>query len=147
MLLFSAKFPSAEIRNSDRAGYSDLNPVDGGQSLYPMGTVHIFENYKRYSTWLCLNWTLAWWWLGESYHRFESHHQICSSRRRWTQRVEGLTFSQLHNLNWSNCRHIFYRKEKYGLAETLLTAGCFWLNITLRELQKCETCLKALGRE
>ena len=25
--------------NSDRAVYSDLNPVDGGQSLYPMSTV------------------------------------------------------------------------------------------------------------
>ena len=24
---------------SDRAVYSDLNPLDGGQSLYPMGTV------------------------------------------------------------------------------------------------------------
>ena len=28
--------------NSDRAAYSDLNPRDGGQSLYPMSTV--FEN-------------------------------------------------------------------------------------------------------
>ena len=27
--------------NSDRAAYSDLNPRDGGQSLYPMSTVHI----------------------------------------------------------------------------------------------------------
>ena len=25
--------------NSDRAAYSDLNPRDGGQSLYPMSTV------------------------------------------------------------------------------------------------------------
>ena len=25
--------------NSDRAAYSDLNPLDGGQSLYPMNTV------------------------------------------------------------------------------------------------------------
>ena len=25
--------------NSDRAVYSDLNPLDGGQSLYPMSTV------------------------------------------------------------------------------------------------------------
>ena len=26
--------------NSDRAAYSDLKPLDGGQSLYPMGTVY-----------------------------------------------------------------------------------------------------------
>ena len=32
-------FNQISFRNSDRAGYSDLNPVDGGQSLYPMGTV------------------------------------------------------------------------------------------------------------
>ena len=29
--------------NSDRAGYSDLSPVDGGQSLYPMSTVPITQ--------------------------------------------------------------------------------------------------------
>ena len=28
--------------NSDRAAYSDLNPRDGGQSLYPMSTVLLF---------------------------------------------------------------------------------------------------------
>ena len=27
------------FRNSDRAAYSDLNPLDGDQSLYPMSTV------------------------------------------------------------------------------------------------------------
>ena len=32
-------FSQISFRNSDRAGYSDLNPVDRGQSLYPMGTV------------------------------------------------------------------------------------------------------------
>ena len=30
--------------NSDRAVYSDLNPLDGGQSLYPMSTVLVFYN-------------------------------------------------------------------------------------------------------
>ena len=28
--------------NSDRAAYSDLKPLDGGQSLYPMSTVYDF---------------------------------------------------------------------------------------------------------
>ena len=28
---------------SDRAVYSDLNPFDGGQSLYPMATVFVFR--------------------------------------------------------------------------------------------------------
>ena len=28
--------------NSDRAAYRDLNPLDGGQSLYPISTVFIF---------------------------------------------------------------------------------------------------------
>ena len=32
-------FKQIFFENSDRAAYSDLNPVDGGQSLYPMGTV------------------------------------------------------------------------------------------------------------
>ena len=32
-------FKQISFENSDRAAYSDLNPVDGGQSLYPMGTV------------------------------------------------------------------------------------------------------------
>ena len=32
-------FKQILFKNSDRAVYSDLNPVDGGQSLYPMGTV------------------------------------------------------------------------------------------------------------
>ena len=31
--------------NSDRAVYSDLNPRDGGQSLYPMCTEVIFKGY------------------------------------------------------------------------------------------------------
>ena len=31
--------------NSDRAAYSDLNPRDGGQSLYPMSTVSLKEMY------------------------------------------------------------------------------------------------------
>ena len=31
--------------NSDRAAYSDLNPRDGGQSLYPMSTV-MYLNYN-----------------------------------------------------------------------------------------------------
>ena len=29
--------------NSDRAVYSDLNPRDGGQSLYPMCTVYVLD--------------------------------------------------------------------------------------------------------
>ena len=33
-------FEQIVFENSDRAVYSDLNPVDGGQSLYPMSTVH-----------------------------------------------------------------------------------------------------------
>ena len=33
-------FKQIFFENSDRAAYSDLNPVDGGQSLYPMGTVY-----------------------------------------------------------------------------------------------------------
>ena len=28
---------------NDRAVYSDFNPLDGGQSLYPMGTVILFR--------------------------------------------------------------------------------------------------------
>ena len=32
--------------NSDRAAYSDLKPLDGGQSLYPMSTVFIFEKFN-----------------------------------------------------------------------------------------------------
>ena len=38
-------FKQISLRNSDRAGYSDLNPLDGGQSLYPMSTVvaHKYE--------------------------------------------------------------------------------------------------------
>ena len=31
--------------NSDRAAYSDLNPDDGGQSLYPMSTVYSQHRY------------------------------------------------------------------------------------------------------
>ena len=36
--------------NSDRAVYSDLNPRDGGQSLYPMGTVYSSVPNKRHSS-------------------------------------------------------------------------------------------------
>ena len=32
-------FNQISFRNSDRAAYSDLNPDDGGQSLYPMSTI------------------------------------------------------------------------------------------------------------
>ena len=32
-------FKQILFENSDRAAYSDLNPVDGGQSLYQMGNV------------------------------------------------------------------------------------------------------------
>ena len=32
-------FKQILFENSDRAAYSDLNPDDGGQSLYPMSTV------------------------------------------------------------------------------------------------------------
>ena len=35
--------------NSDRAVYSDLNPDDGGQSLYPMSTVLIYLPAVLYS--------------------------------------------------------------------------------------------------
>ena len=38
-VLYSFQFIYAEIGYSDRAVYSDLNPLDGGQSLYPMSTV------------------------------------------------------------------------------------------------------------
>ena len=38
VLIFSI-FKQVFFENSDRAAYSDLSPVDGGQSLYPMGTV------------------------------------------------------------------------------------------------------------
>ena len=37
------------FRNSDRAVYSDLNPPDGGQSLYPMSTTPKFV-YGSYLT-------------------------------------------------------------------------------------------------
>ena len=37
--LFKIIFEQIVFENSDRAVYSDLNPVDEGQSLYPMGTV------------------------------------------------------------------------------------------------------------
>ena len=36
-------FKQIVFENSDRAVYSDLNPVDGGQSLYPMGTVIVIS--------------------------------------------------------------------------------------------------------
>ena len=36
-------FKQISFESSDRAAYSDLNPVDGGQSLYPMGTVSCFN--------------------------------------------------------------------------------------------------------
>ena len=38
ILLFSF-FNQMPFENSDRAAYSDLKPLDGGQSLYPMSTV------------------------------------------------------------------------------------------------------------
>ena len=34
-------FKQIVFENCDHATYSDLNPVDGRQSLYPMGTVHL----------------------------------------------------------------------------------------------------------
>ena len=49
-VLDSTLFNQISFGNSDRAAYSDRNPDDGGQSLYPMSTV--FENYiskARYS--------------------------------------------------------------------------------------------------
>ena len=36
---FQANFQKICKKNSDRAGYSDLNPLDGGQSLFPTSTV------------------------------------------------------------------------------------------------------------
>ena len=42
-------FKQIFFENSDRAGYSDLNPSDGGQSLYPMGTVFVI-----FSAWYIL---------------------------------------------------------------------------------------------
>ena len=38
-MLDSTLFNQISFGNSDRAAYSDLNPDDGGQSLYPMSTV------------------------------------------------------------------------------------------------------------
>ena len=35
-------FNQLSFGNSDRAVYSDLNPLDGGQSLYPMSTVSTY---------------------------------------------------------------------------------------------------------
>ena len=43
-------FKQISIRNSDRSAYSDLNPLDGGQSLYPMSTVVEIKT----SMYLCL---------------------------------------------------------------------------------------------
>ena len=40
-VLDSTLFNQISFGNSDRAAYSDLNPDDGGQSLYPMSTVLI----------------------------------------------------------------------------------------------------------
>ena len=42
-MLDSALFNQISFGNSDRAAYSDLNPRDGGQSLYPMSTVLLFQ--------------------------------------------------------------------------------------------------------
>ena len=42
-VLDSTLFNQISFGNSDRAAYSDLNPDDGGQSLYPMSTVFAFE--------------------------------------------------------------------------------------------------------
>ena len=36
--------------NSDRAVYSDLKPLDGGQSLYPMSTVYRIEKPELNAT-------------------------------------------------------------------------------------------------
>ena len=41
--LDSTLFNQICFGNSDRAAYSDLNPLDGGQSLYPMSTVVDWE--------------------------------------------------------------------------------------------------------
>ena len=41
-MLDSTLFNQISFGNSDRAAYSDLNPDDGGQSLYPMSTVLYF---------------------------------------------------------------------------------------------------------
>ena len=38
-------FKQIFFENSERAAYSDLNPVDGGQSLYPMGTVFVCHSF------------------------------------------------------------------------------------------------------
>ena len=38
-MLDSTLFNQISLGISDRAAYSDLNPDDGGQSLYPMSTV------------------------------------------------------------------------------------------------------------
>ena len=42
-MLDSTLFNQISFGNSDRAAYSDLNPDDGGQSLYPMSTVLIIK--------------------------------------------------------------------------------------------------------
>ena len=37
----------SDLGYSGRAGYSDLNPRDGGQSLYPMCTLYIYKPVTR----------------------------------------------------------------------------------------------------
>ena len=44
-MLDSTLFNQISFGISDRAAYSDLNPDDGGQSLYPMSTVFVHISY------------------------------------------------------------------------------------------------------
>ena len=47
-MLDSTLFNQISFGNSDRAACSDLNPRDGGQSVYPMSTVfHIYSQMTR----------------------------------------------------------------------------------------------------
>ena len=115
--------------NSDRAAYSDLNPRDGGQSLYPMSTVLMIQFVHR-DMWPVIH---------EGYNKIvpsdqkRTQKQVSDRYTNWKKRAKKKLLKQKPGLDIEHC--FFLRSFDNTVFSVWQINDLFSLNILICPFQ------------